>query len=110
VGGGYVDRNLKSMAIEGRLSQIAFLEGNKVNIDMRHVMMKRLTVTGSTLRASPQARKEQLAKALREHVWPLFAQGKLRVVIQQEFPLAEAARAHALMESGTLIGKIVLAV
>jgi len=110
VGGGYVDRNLKSMAIEGRLSQIAFLEGNKVSIDMRHVMMKRLIVTGSTLRASPQARKEELAKALREHVWPLFAQGKLRVVIQQEFPLAEAARAHALMESGTLIGKIVLAV
>jgi len=110
VGGGYVDRNLKSMAIEGRLSQIAFLEGNKVSIDMRHVMIKRLIVTGSTLRASPQARKEQLASALREHVWPLFAQGKLRVVIQQEFPLAEAARAHALMESGALIGKIVLAV
>jgi len=110
VGGGYVDRNLKSMAIEGRLSQIAILEGNKVSIDMRHVMIKRLIVTGSTLRASPQARKEQLASALREHVWPLFAQGKLRVVIQQEFPLAEAARAHALMESGALIGKIVLAV
>jgi len=110
VGGTYVDRNLKSMAIEGRLSQIAFLEGNKVNIDMRHVMMKRLLVTGSTLRASPQARKEALAIALRERVWPLFAQKKLRVVIQQEFPLAQAAKAHALMESGTLIGKIVLAV
>ena len=110
VGGTYVDRNLKSMAIEGRLSQIAFLEGNKVSIDMRHVMMKRLIVTGSTLRASPQARKEKLAIALRERVWPLFAQKKLRVVIQQEFPLAHAARAHTLMESGTLIGKIVLAV
>ena len=110
VGGGYVDRNLKSMALEGRLLQIAFLEGNKVSIDMRHVMMKRLIVTGSTLRASPQARKEQLAKALREHVWPLFAQGKLKVVVAQTFPLDAAAKAHALMESGALIGKIILAV
>ena len=110
VGGSYVDRNLKSMALEGRLSQIGFLEGNKVNIDMRHVMIKRLIVTGSTLRASPQARKVALAHALCEHVWPLFAQRKLRVVIQQEFPLAQAAHAHALMESGALIGKVVLAV
>ena len=110
VGGSYVDRNLKSMALEGRLSQIGFLEGNKVNIDMRHVMIKRLIVTGSTLRASPQARKVALAHALCEHVWPLFAQRKLRVVIQQEFPLAQAAHAHALMESGKLIGKVVLAV
>ena len=110
VGGAYVDRNLKSMALEGRLSQIGFLEGNKVSIDMRHVMLKRLIVTGSTLRASPQARKEALAAALLAQVWPLFAQGKLRVVIQQEFPLAQAAKAHALMESGRLIGKVILKV
>ena len=110
VGGSYVDRNLKSMALEGRLSQIGLLEGSKMSIDMRHVMIKRLIVTGSTLRASPQARKVALAHALREHVWPLFAQRKLRVVIQQEFPLAQAAHAHALMESGALIGKVVLAV
>lgn len=108
VGGDYVDRNLRCLATEGRLAQIAFLQGSKVEIEMRNVMMKRLTVTGSTLRASPAARKVALAGALRANVWPLFAQGKLKVVIAQEFPLADAAAAHALMESGTLIGKIVL--
>jgi NADPH:quinone reductase len=110
VGGDYIERNLKSMALEGRLAQIAFLKNSRVELEMRHIMMKRLTVTGSTLRASPAARKVALAQALREKVWPLFAQDKLKVVIAQEFPLAEAAQAHALMESGTLIGKIVLAV
>ena len=110
VGGDYVDRNLRCLATEGRLSQIAFLQGSKVEVEMRNVMMKRLTVTGSTLRASPTARKVALAGALRANVWPLFAQGKLAVVIAHEFPLAEAAAAHALMESGTLIGKIVLKV
>jgi len=73
-------------------------------------MMKRLVVTGSTLRASPAARKVALARDLREKVWPLFAQGKLRIVIAETFPLAEVAKAHALMESGTLIGKIALGV
>ncbi|MCC7326706.1 MAG: NAD(P)H-quinone oxidoreductase [Burkholderiales bacterium] len=110
VGGDYVDRNLRAMAPEGRLAQIAFLQGSRVEIEMRHVMMKRLTVTGSTLRASPTARKVALANALRERVWPLFAQGKLKIVVAQTFPLAEAAAAHTLMESGRLIGKIILAV
>jgi putative PIG3 family NAD(P)H quinone oxidoreductase len=110
VGGDYVDRNLRSLATEGRLSQIAFLQGSKVEVELRHVMMKRLTVTGSTLRASPTSRKVALASALKANVWPLFAEGKLRVVIAQEYPLAQAAAAHALMESGTLIGKIVLKV
>jgi len=108
VGGDYVPRNLRSLANDGRLSQIAFLKASTVELDMRLIMMKRLTVTGSTLRASPTARKVALARALREKVWPLFAQGKLKVVIAQEFPLAEAAKAHALMESGALIGKIAL--
>jgi len=72
--------------------------------------MKRLVVTGSTLRASPSSRKVALAQALREKVWPLFGEGKLKVVIAQTYPLAEAAKAHALMESGTLIGKIALEV
>ncbi|MBK9114546.1 MAG: NAD(P)H-quinone oxidoreductase [Betaproteobacteria bacterium] len=110
VGGSYVERNLRCLAPEGRLVQIAFLEGSRVEVDLRHVMMKRLTVTGSTLRASPQARKVALAQALRAQVWPLFAEGRLKVVIQRTFPLAEAAAAHALMESGALIGKVVLAV
>ena len=110
VGGSYVERNLRSLAPEGRLVQIAFLEGSRVEVELRHVMMKRLTVTGSTLRASPLARKVALAQALRATVWPLFAQGRLKVVLNRTFPLADAAAAHALMESGTLIGKVVLAV
>jgi NADPH2:quinone reductase len=79
-------------------------------VELRYLMMRRITYTGSTLRASPAARKVALAQALREKVWPLFAQGKLKVVIHETMPLAEAARAHALMESGMLIGKIILAV
>lgn len=110
VGGDYIERNLKALALEGRLAQIAFLNGSRVELDLRHVMMKRLTFTGSTLRASPLARKVALARSLRERVWPLFGEGKLKVVIQQTFPLADAAQAHALMESGSLIGKIILAV
>ena len=110
VGGDYIERNLKAMAPEGRLAQIAFLQGSRVEIEMRHIMMKRLTVTGSTLRASPAARKVALASALRDKVWPLFAAGKLKVVVAQTYPLADAAQAHALMESGTLIGKIALEV
>ncbi|MCC6868605.1 MAG: NAD(P)H-quinone oxidoreductase [Burkholderiales bacterium] len=110
VGGDYVAKNLRSLAPDGRLAQIAFLQASTVELDMRAIMMKRLTVTGSTLRASPVARKVALAQALRKDVWPLFTAGKLRVVLAQTFPLADAAGAHALMESGTLIGKIALAV
>ena len=110
VGGDYVEKNLKCLALEGRLTQIGFLEGSRVNVDLRHVLMKRLTVTGSTLRASPPARKVALANSLREKVWPLFAQRRLQVVIQDTFPIARACDAHALMESGRLIGKVILKV
>ena len=110
VGGDYVQKNLRSLANDGRLSQIAFLQSSVVEIDMRLIMMKRLVVTGSTLRASPAARKVALAHALRERVWPLFGEGKLRVVIAETFALADAAKAHALMESGALVGKIALEV
>jgi NADPH2:quinone reductase len=110
VGGDYVQKNLRSLANDGRMSQIAFLSSSVVEIDMRLIMMKRLMVTGSTLRASPAARKVALARALREQVWPLFGQGKLKVVIAETYPLADAAKAHALMESGKLIGKIALAI
>jgi NADPH2:quinone reductase len=110
VGGDYVQKNLRSLANDGRMSQIAFLQSSTVEIDMRLIMMKRLIVTGSTLRASPAARKVALARALRENVWPLFGQGKLKVVIAETYPLADAAKAHALMESGQLIGKIALEV
>jgi len=110
VGGDYIERNLKCLALEGRLAQIAFLQGSRVECDWRFVMLKRLTVTGSTLRASPPQRKATLARALREKVWPLFEQGKLRQVIHATFDLAQAPQAHALMESSKHIGKIMLRV
>jgi putative PIG3 family NAD(P)H quinone oxidoreductase len=110
VGGDYIEKNLKCLALEGRMAIIAFLQGSRVTVDWRQIMMKRLTVTGSTLRASPAARKVALARSLRENVWPLFAAGKLKPVIHHVFPLAEAAAAHRLMESSAHIGKIMLAV
>jgi putative PIG3 family NAD(P)H quinone oxidoreductase len=110
VGGDYIEKNLKCLALEGRMAIIAFLQGSRVTVDWRHIMMRRLTITGSTLRASPAARKVALARSLRENVWPLFAARKLNPVIHRVFPLAEAAAAHRLMESSAHIGKIMLAV
>jgi NADPH:quinone reductase len=110
VGGDYIEKNLKCLALEGRMSIIAFLQGSKVTVDWRHIMMKRLTVTGSTLRASPQARKAEIAASVREKVWPLFESGQLKPVIFRVFPIAEAAEAHRLMESSAHIGKIMLQV
>jgi NADPH2:quinone reductase len=110
VGGDYIEKNLKSLALEGRLVMIAFLRGSRVEIDWRHIMLKRLTVTGSTMRASPLERKIAIAQALRDRVWPLFEAAVLKPVIYRVLPLAEAAAAHALMESSQHIGKIMLAV
>lgn len=110
VGGDYVERNLKCLALEGRLAQIAFLKGSRVECDWRFIMLKRLTVTGSTLRASPPQRKAALAQALRDKVWPLLEQGRIRQVIHATFDLPDAPKAHALMESSRHIGKIVLRV
>jgi NADPH2:quinone reductase len=110
VGGDYIERNLKCLALEGRLVMIAFLHGSRVEVDWRHIMLKRLTVTGSTMRASPHERKAGIARALRERVWPLFESGQLKPVIYRVLPLSEAAAAHALMESSQHIGKIMLAV
>jgi len=110
VGGDYIERNLKCLALEGRLSQIAFLSGSRVECDWRFIMLKRLTITGSTLRASPASRKALLASELREQVWPLLAECKLQSVIHATFDLADAPKAHALMESSKHIGKIMLAV
>ena len=110
VGGDYIEKNLRCLALEGRLVIIAFLRGSKVETDWRHIMLRRLTVTGSTLRASPLERKLELARSLRQHVWPLIERGEVKTVVHRVFPLAEAAAAHALMESGTLVGKLVLAV
>jgi putative PIG3 family NAD(P)H quinone oxidoreductase len=110
VGGDYVERNFKCLARKGRLAQIAFLQGSRITADWRQLMLKRLTVTGSTLRASPLARKAEIASSLLEKVWPLFETRAVRPVIHRVLPLAEAAAAHALMESSRHIGKIMLAV
>jgi NADPH:quinone reductase len=86
------------------------LQGSKVTVDWRHIMMRRLTVTGSTLRASPVQRKAEIARSVREKVWPLFEAKKIKPVIFRVFPMAEAAEAHRLMESSAHIGKIMLEV
>ena len=108
VGGPYVEKNLRSLAVEGRLVQIAFLQGSKVTLDLAHVMVRRQTITGSTLRPRPVADKAAIARNLRDKVWPLIEAGKVRPVIDRTFPLAEAASAHRLMESSAHIGKILL--
>jgi NADPH:quinone reductase len=108
VGGPYIERNLKLLAIEGRLVQIAFLQTSKVEIDWLPLMVKRLTFTGSTLRPRPPAEKARLAQQLRTEIWPMLEQGRLLPVIHKVFPLEQAAAAHALMESSEHIGKILL--
>ena len=110
VGGDYVRRNIEALATNGRLVQISFLKGSKVEIDLQPVIQRRLTVTGSTLRPRTVAEKSAIAAALREHVWPLLERGVARPVIFATFPLERAAEAHALLESGQHIGKIVLTV
>jgi putative PIG3 family NAD(P)H quinone oxidoreductase len=110
VGGDYIEKNLKCLALEGRLVIIAFLKGSRVEVDWVPIMLKRLTVTGSTMRASPTERKAEIANALREKVWPLIENRQVRPVVHRVFPLAEAAAAHALMESSQHVGKIMLAI
>ncbi len=110
VGGDYIPRNLRCVALEGRIVIIAFLHGSKVEADWMPIMLKRLTVTGSTMRASPAERKVAIANALRERVWPLYASGKVAAVIHRVFPLEQAAQAHELMESSQHVGKIMLEV
>jgi len=110
VGGDYVKRNLKILAVEGRLVQIAFLKGSTVELNLAHLMVKRQTLTGSTLRPRPVADKGAIAAALREKVWPLIEGGRIKPLVHATFPLAQAAEAHRLMESSAHIGKIVLTV
>jgi len=108
VGGDYVARNIKSLAADGRLVNIAFLQGSKVEIDLMAVMLKRLTLTGSTLRARDPAFKAAIAANLKKTVWPLLESGAIKPVVHQTFALENAADAHRLMESSAHIGKIVL--
>jgi NADPH:quinone reductase len=110
VAGDYVPRELKCLATDGRMSLIAFLGGSKTSLDMSDILMRRLTITGSTLRPRTVEFKTSVAAALRAEVWPLIEAGKIRPVIYKVFPLAQAAAAHALIESGEHVGKIMLQV
>lgn len=108
VGGDYLPRNLDSLAVEGRIVQIALQKGPKVEMNLLPIMLKRLTLTGSTLRPRTVAQKAMIAHSLRDKVWPLLESGQVRPIIHATFPLAQASEAHRLMESSTHIGKIVL--
>jgi putative PIG3 family NAD(P)H quinone oxidoreductase len=111
VAGEYVMKNIRSLALEGRLVQIAFLKENRIaDFDAMPIMLKRLTFTGSTLRPRTVEQKAAIATALAREVWPLFESGQLRTYLYRTFPVAEARAAHELMESSTHIGKIVLEV
>jgi len=110
VGGSYIPRNVRAMADDARLVQIAFLEGPKVELNFAMMMMKRLTITGSTLRAQSDLAKARIAQGLREQVWPHLDAGRIAPVMDSEFPLAQASDAHARLESNAHIGKIVLKV
>ena len=110
VGGSYIEKNLRVLALEGRYCFIAFLEGGQATIDFRPLMMKRQTITGSTLRARPDHQKAAIAASLQEKVWPLLAAKQVRPVIHRTFALDEIVAAHQLMESSAHIGKIMLKV
>lgn len=108
MGGSYVNRNLAALAVDGRLVQIGLMEGESASIDLRRVLGRRLTITGSLLRPRSVAEKAQIAAALAREVWPLIEAGTVTPIIYKTFPLADAAEAHRLMESSEHVGKIVL--
>jgi putative PIG3 family NAD(P)H quinone oxidoreductase len=110
VGGDYIQRNIAAIAVEGRIVYIAFLRGSLAEVNLLPLMLRRASLTGSTLRARTVAQKGAIAAPLRRVVWPLLEQGKVKPVIFRTFPLAEAAEAHRLMETSEHIGKIVLTV
>lgn len=110
VGGDYISRNIQACATDGRIVSIAFLNGSTAEVNFMPVMLKRLTLTGSTLRPRSIEEKAALARSLREKVWPLIEVGRIKPLIDKVFPLADAAKAHALMEKSSHIGKIILTV
>jgi NADPH:quinone reductase len=110
VAGSYVARNMDIAALEGRIVVISLLGGSKADINVAMILTKRLTLTGSTLRARTVAQKAAVAAAVRENIWPLLAAGRVRPVIHATFPLAQASEAHRLMETSNHIGKIVLTI
>ena len=108
IGGPYFPKNIYLLADEGRLVQIALMQGSKAEVDFRSLLLKRVTLTGSTLRPRSVEQKTEIAKALRKNVWPLLDTGTVRPIIHQTFPLTQAAEAQSLMESSAHIGKILL--
>jgi putative PIG3 family NAD(P)H quinone oxidoreductase len=108
VGGDYFQRNIDALGIEGRLVEIATLHGVKAELNIQTIMQRRLTITGSTLRARPVADKGAIAAALRQHVWPLVESGAVKPIVHATFPLRDAAEAHRVMESSAHIGKLLL--
>ncbi|NBR28920.1 MAG: NAD(P)H-quinone oxidoreductase, partial [Betaproteobacteria bacterium] len=108
VGGPNIEKNFKAANHDARIIQLAFGAGSKVEINLMPVMLKRLSYTGSTLRTRPPKFKNEIARQLEEKVWPLIAAGQIKTMVNAVFPLAEAAKAHALMESSTHTGKILL--
>ena len=108
VGGDYFARNIDALAVEGRLVEIATLQGVKAELNIQTIMQRRLTITGSTLRARPIADKAAIAQAVHTHVWPLLESGAVKPIVHATFPLRDAAAAHRLMESSAHIGKLVL--
>jgi NADPH:quinone reductase len=110
VGGPYIERNIKALADDGRLVQIAFLQGPKVNLNLIEVMTRRLTLTGSTLRPQSDLAKARIARAVEAEVWPMIERGAVKVVMDSEHELSQAAAAHWRLESGGHVGKIVLKV
>ena len=110
IGGDYLERNLKVLAVDGRLIQIGLQGGAKSQIDLRIIMQRRLTLTGSTLRPRSVAEKAAIARDLEQHVWPLLSSGIVAPIIDRTVPLENAAEAHRLLESGEVVGKIVLTV
>ncbi len=110
VGGPYIEKNYQAAAIGGRIVNIAFLQGSRADLDFMRLMMKRLTHTGSTLRAQPLEAKARIAAELEANVWPLLAEAKCRPLVHACFPFTKASQAHTLMEANTNIGKIVLTI
>ncbi len=110
VGGDYVSRNIACLARDGRLVNIAFRKGSKVEIDLMPIMLKRLTLTGSTLRIQPVERKAEIAAALREQVWPLIEAGKIAPMVHARLPMSKADEGHRIMDAAGHVGKIMLVV
>ena len=108
VGGDYLPRNLDCLRMDGRLVQIGLIGGSRASIDLRRILQKRLTITGSTLRPRTPAEKGSIAGALQRQVWPLLERGEVRPIVHAEFPLERAADAHRELESGRVVGKVVL--